>query len=93
MEKEINMYSIIDLETTGGGFNKERIIEIGIIITDGKKDSENGDTVKLDNSLWTKDDSYDADGTDSEGYSQYTNVSGDNLVKLLIEQDNVDFNN
>jgi len=63
------------------------------IITDGKKDSENGDTVKLDNSLWTKDDSYDADGTDSEGYSQYTNVSGDNLVKLLIEQDNVDFNN
>ena len=30
------MYSVIDLETTGGEFNKERIIEIGIIITDGK---------------------------------------------------------
>ena len=37
MGKEINMYSVIDLETTGGEFNKERIIEIGIIITDGKK--------------------------------------------------------
>ena len=25
------MYSVIDIETTGGEFNKERIIEIGII--------------------------------------------------------------
>ena len=37
MGKEINMYSIIDIETTGGKFNKERIIEIGIIKTDGQK--------------------------------------------------------
>ena len=37
MGEEINMYSVIDIETTGGEFNKERIIEIGIIITDGKK--------------------------------------------------------
>ena len=31
------MYSIIDLETTGGKFNKERIIEIGIIKTNGQE--------------------------------------------------------
>ena len=31
------MYAIIDLETSGGKFNKEKIIEIAIVIFDGKK--------------------------------------------------------
>ena len=31
------MYAFIDLETSGGKFNKEKIIEIAIIIYDGKK--------------------------------------------------------
>ena len=37
MAQEIKMYAFIDLETSGGKFNKERIIEIAIIIYDGKK--------------------------------------------------------
>ena len=36
MEKEIKMYAIIDTETSGGKFNEEKIIEIAIIIYDGK---------------------------------------------------------
>ena len=30
------MFAIIDLETTGGNHNSERIIEIGIVLHDGK---------------------------------------------------------
>ena len=36
MVKEIKMYAIIDTETSGGKFNEEKIIEIAIIIYDGK---------------------------------------------------------
>ena len=31
------MFAIIDTETSGGKFNEEKIIEIAIIIYDGKK--------------------------------------------------------
>ena len=31
------MYAVIDIETSGGKFNEEKIIEIAIIIFDGKK--------------------------------------------------------
>ena len=31
------MYAFIDLETSGGKFNKEKIIEIAIIIYNGEK--------------------------------------------------------
>ena len=30
------MFAVIDLETTGGNTNSERIIEIGIVLHDGK---------------------------------------------------------
>ena len=36
MVKEIKMYAIIDTETSGGKYNEEKIIEIAIIIYDGK---------------------------------------------------------
>ena len=36
MVKEIKMYAIIDTETSGGKYNEEKIIEIAIIIFDGK---------------------------------------------------------
>ena len=36
MVQEINMYSIIDLETTGGKYKKEGITEIAIYRFDGK---------------------------------------------------------
>ena len=31
------MFAVIDLETTGGNPNAERIIEIGIVLHDGKQ--------------------------------------------------------
>jgi len=34
------MYAVIDLETSGGKFNQEKIIEIAIIVFDGKKIQE-----------------------------------------------------
>ena len=34
------MYAVIDIETSGGKFNEEKIIEIAIIIFDGKKIKE-----------------------------------------------------
>jgi DNA polymerase-3 subunit epsilon len=31
------MYAILDIETTGGKFNQEHIMEIAIFVFDGKK--------------------------------------------------------
>ena len=31
------MYAIIDTETSGGKYNEEKIIEIGILVYDGNK--------------------------------------------------------
>ena len=39
------MYAFIDLETSGGKFNKEKIIEIAIIIYNGKKIIESYSTL------------------------------------------------
>ena len=39
------MYAIIDLETSGGKFNQEKIIEIAIVIFDGKKISKKFSTL------------------------------------------------
>ena len=39
------MYAVIDLETSGGKFNEEKIIEIAIIIFDGKKKTQTFSTL------------------------------------------------
>ena len=35
--RSVRKYAIIDIETTGGLYNRDKIIEIAVIVTDGKK--------------------------------------------------------
>ena len=90
------MYAIIDTETSGGKFNEEKIIEIAIIIYDGKKIIDTFATlirpnVKVDYFVQRLTGIKNSDLVDKKTFKDYAKLISNLLRNKIIVGHNVDY--
>ena len=96
MVKEIDMYAIIDTETSGGKFNEEKIIEIAIIIYDGKNIIDTFTTlirpnVKVDYFVQKLTGIKNSDLVDKKTFKDYAKLISNLVSNKIIVGHNVEY--
>ena len=96
MELEIKMYAIIDTETSGGKFNEEKIIEIAIIIYDGKNIIDTFTTlikpnVKVDYFVQKLTGIKNSDLVDKKTFKDYAKLISNLVSNKIIVGHNVEY--
>ena len=96
MVKEIKMYAIIDTETSGGKYNEEKIIEIAIIIYDGKNIIDTFTTlikpnVKVDYFVQKLTGIKNSDLVDKKTFKDYAKLISKLLSNKIIVGHNVEY--
>ena len=96
MVKEIKMYAIIDTETSGGKYNEEKIIEIAIIIYDGKNIIDTFTTlikpnVKVDYFVQKLTGIKNSDLVDKKTFKDYAELISNLASNKIIVGHNVEY--
>ena len=96
MVKEIKMYAIIDTETSGGKYNEEKIIEIAIIIYDGKNIIDTFTTlikpnVKVDYFVQKLTGIKNSDLVDKKTFKDYAELISNLVSNKIIVGHNVEY--
>ena len=96
MVKEIKMYAIIDTETSGGKYNEEKIIEIAIIIYDGKNIIDTFTTlikpnVKVDYFVQKFTGIKNSDLVDKKTFKDYAELISNLVSNKIIVGHNVEY--
>ena len=96
MVKEIKMYAIIDTETSGGKYNEEKIIEIAIIIYDGKNIIDTFTTlikpsVKVDYFVQKLTGIKNSDLVDKKTFKDYAELILNLITNKIIVGHNVEY--
>ena len=96
MVKEIKMYAIIDTETSGGKYNEEKIIEIAIIIYDGKNIIDTFTTlikpnVKVDYFVQKLTGIKNSDLLDKKTFKDYAELISNLVSNKIIVGHNVEY--
>ena len=96
MVKEIKMYAIIDTETSGGKYNEEKIIEIAIIIYDGKNIIDTFTTlikpnVKVDYFVQKLTGIKNSDLVDKKTFKDYAELTSNLITNKIIVGHNVEY--
>ena len=96
MVKEIKMYAIIDTETSGGKYNEEKIIEIAIIIYDGKNIIDTftkliKPDVKVDYFVQKLTGIKNSDLVDKKTFKDYAKLISNLITNKIIVGHNVEY--
>ena len=96
MVKEIKMYDIIDIETSGGKYIEEKIIEIAIIIYDGKNIIDTFTTlikpnVKVDYFVQKLTGIKNSDLVDKKTFKDYAELISNLVSNKIIVGHNVEY--